>query len=246
METETRPAPTTATGWLRRLVPLAVLLAVLAAFFGLGLDKDAVERLLRTHRAAIQDFVARDIVLALLAYGVGYTVVVAASLPVATLATLIGGFLFGALLGTAATVVGATAGATILFLVARSAFGEALRVKARPYIGRMEAGFRRNEASYLLFLRLLPVFPFFVVNLVPSVLGVATRTFVLTTFFGIVPGTAAYALVGAGLGRVLDSGEPIDLAAVIGPEIVIGLSVMAVLALTPVLLRRLKRGKSGA
>ena len=231
-------------GWLGRLIPVALLVAVLAAFFAFDLHHVLTFEMLKVHREELQGFVARNIVLAALLYAVGYAVVTAASLPIATLLTLMGGFLFGALAGTALTVVGATAGATAVFLVARTAFGDALRVKARPYVGRMEDGFRRNQFSYMLFLRLMPAFPFFAVNIVPAFLGVRTRTYILTTFIGIIPGTAVYNIVGDGLGDIFDHGEEFSIANVATPEIVIGLAGLAILSLAPVVLRRLRGGRS--
>ena len=227
-------------GWLRRLWPVALLLGLLVAFFALGLDRYFTFESLKAHRVELQDFVARNLIFAVLIYVAGYALLTAASLPIATLVTLVGGFLFGAVAGTALTVVGATAGATVVFLVARTAFGDALRLRARPYIGRMEAGFARNAFSYMLFLRLMPIFPFFAVNIVPAFLGVKTRTYVATTFLGIIPGTAVYNIVGAGLGSIFDSGEAFTLAGVVTPEIVIGLAGLALLALAPVLVRRLR------
>lgn len=228
-------------GWVRRLAPVAVLLALLIAFFALGLDRLFTFESLKAHRVELQDFVAHHLLLAILIYVVGYAVLTAASLPIATLVTLVGGFLFGAVGGTALTVVGATAGATAVFLIARTAFGDALRIRARPYIGRMEEGFARNAWSYMLFLRLMPVFPFFAVNIVPAFLGVKTRTYVVTTFVGIIPGTAVYNTVGAGLGAIFDRGEAFTLANVVTPEIVVGLAGLALLALAPVLVRHFRR-----
>jgi uncharacterized membrane protein YdjX (TVP38/TMEM64 family) len=215
-------------GWLRRLAPVAVLLALLIAFFAFGLDRYFTFESLKAHRVELQAFVARNLVLAILLYVVGYAVLTAASLPIATLVTLVGGFLFGAVAGTALTVVGATAGATVVFLIA---------LRARPYIGRMEEGFARNAWSYMLFLRLMPIFPFFAVNIVPAFLGVKTRIYVVTTFIGIIPGTAVFNIVGAGLGSIFDSGEAFTLSSVVTPEIVIGLAGLALLALAPAVLR---------
>ncbi|MBT6204332.1 MAG: TVP38/TMEM64 family protein, partial [Rhodospirillaceae bacterium] len=176
------------SGWAKRIVPVAVLLAVLVVFFASGAHKHATFDTLKENYFDLQVFVESHFLVAALLFVLAYTVATAASLPVATLLTLLGGFLFGWLLGTVFTVVGATIGATILFTAARTSFGDALREKVKPYVGRMEAGFHKNAFSYLLFLRLMPVFPFFVVNLVPAFLGVKTRLFVVTTFIGIIPG----------------------------------------------------------
>jgi uncharacterized membrane protein YdjX (TVP38/TMEM64 family) len=166
---------------------------------------------------------------------------VAFSLPGALVATLTGGFLFGTVLGGTATVVAATIGATILFIAARTAFGDLLRAKAGPAIKRMEEGFRENAFSYLLVLRLVPLFPFFLVNLAPAFLGVTLPTFVGATFIGIIPGTFVFASLGNGLGAVFDAGRTPDLGLVKEPQVILPLLALAVLALVPVLYRRLRR-----
>lgn len=229
-------------GWIRRLAPVAVLLGLLVAFFAFGVDRYFTFDVLKAHRVELQDFVARNLALAALLYVLAYAVLTAASLPIATLVTLVGGFLFGAAGGTVLTVIGATAGATAVFLVARTAFGDALRQRAQPYLGRMGKGFARNAWSYMLFLRLMPIFPFFAVNIAPAFLGVKTRTYVITTFVGIIPGTAVYNIVGAGLGAIFDSGEEFSIANAVSPEIVVGLAGLALLALAPVALRHFRRG----
>jgi len=236
----TAPAEAGHGRW-RRLLPAALLVALLVAFFATGLQHEVTFANLRTHHRELQAFVAGHALAAALIYLAVYTLVTAASLPVATLVTLVGGFLFGVVAGTALTVVGATLGATAIFLVARHACGQALLERARPWLGRMEAGFRRNEFSYMLFLRLMPVFPFVAVNIAPAFLGVRTRTYVMTTFLGIIPGTVVYNFVGSGLGAVFERGDTFTLSAVVGPEILVGFAGLALLALAPVALRRLRR-----
>jgi uncharacterized membrane protein YdjX (TVP38/TMEM64 family) len=169
-----------------------------------------------------------------------YVVAVAMSLPGGTVLSLIGGFLFGAVVSTGLVVVSATLGATILFVIAKSALGDALRVRAGPWMDKLAKGFQENELSYLLVLRLVPLFPFFVVNLVPAFLGVRLRDYVLATFFGIIPGTFVYNLADAGLGSILDSGEDFTVASVLTTEIKLALFGLAVLALLPVVYKKLK------
>jgi uncharacterized membrane protein YdjX (TVP38/TMEM64 family) len=163
-------------------------------------------------------------------------------------ATIFGGFLFstvvdgipGTILAAAIVVIGATVGATALFLAARTGLGEPLRARAGPNLRRMEAGFRENAMSYLLVLRLVPLFPFWLVNLVPAFLGVPLRTYVIGTFFGIMPGTFVYASVGSGLGAILEAGESPDLGIIFKAEILIPLLGLALLALIPVIYKRIK------
>ena len=234
-----RPAPK----W-RRFLPLAVLLLGMAAFFALGLDKYATVDMLRQHRATLVGWVEARPLLAPLAYIAAYATVAALSLPAGAPLSIVGGFLFGAIFGTVWVVIGATVGATLLFIAARTAFADLLRAKAGPAVRRMEAGFRANAFSYLLSLRFLPVFPFWLVNLAAALLDVPLRVFVLATFLGIIPGSFVFVNVGSGLGAVLDSGEPITVMSVLTPKIMIALSLLALLSLAPALLRRFK-GKRG-
>jgi uncharacterized membrane protein YdjX (TVP38/TMEM64 family) len=149
--------------------------------------------------------------------------------------------LFGVWQGTAVVVVGATIGAVAIFLAARSLLADVLRAKAgRPWLAKMEAGFRQDAVSYMMVLRLVPGFRFFVVNLVPAFLGVSLRTFTLTTFFGIMPGTFVFALIGAGLGSVFDQAEAFTLKGALTPQIITALVGLAVLSLLPVAYKRIK------
>jgi uncharacterized membrane protein YdjX (TVP38/TMEM64 family) len=168
---------------------------------------------------------------------------VALSIPGATVLTIAAGFLFGQLWATVLVVIAATAGATALFLLAKTTIGDTLRAKAGPWLQRMEAGFAEGALSYLLVLRLIPLFPFFVVNLVPAFLGVPLATYVIATFVGIIPGTFVYASVGAGLGSVFEAGGTFAPADALTPEIITALIGLAVLSLLPVAYRKLVRAR---
>ncbi|WP_245259126.1 TVP38/TMEM64 family protein [Salinarimonas rosea] len=233
-----RPASRPARGALRRFGPLVALAAVIAGAFALGLDEYVSFEALRANSERLQAFVADGFVLAALAYVAVYAVVVAASLPGGAVLTMTGGFLFGVLAGTAFAVVGATIGATGVFLIARTALGDALREKAGGAIARMAEGFRKDAFNYLLFLRLVPVFPFFVVNLAPAFLGVPLRTYVVATLIGIVPGAFVFASVGAGFESVIAQGGELSARGVLTPEVITALVGLAVLALIPVVVRR--------
>ncbi len=219
---------------VRRLAPLVLLAAALVGFFALGLQDWIDLETLRRHRLWLAAQVQDHYLLTLLAYAAIYAVAVAVSVPGATILTIAGGFLFGQLVGCAAAVVAATVGATALFLAARTALGEPLRARAGPWLRRLEQGFADNALSYLLVLRLVPLFPFFVVNLVPAFLGVRLRVFAIGTLLGIIPGTFVYASVGAGLGELFEAGGAITPADVLSPEILAALVGLALLALLPV------------
>ena len=219
---------------LKRLVPAAILLAGLAAFFALGLDRYLSLDTLKEHRVTMQSWVGENGFLAALVYMAVYATAVAFSVPGATVLTVTGGFLYGPFLGTLYTVVGATAGSAAVFLAARYAFGDWLRTRAGPSIKRMEAEFRENGVSYMLVLRLVPLFPFFLVNLVPAFLGISFRLYLACTLVGIIPGSFVYALVGDGAGAVLDQGGDLDLGIIFSPRIlapIIGLSVLSCIPL---------------
>jgi uncharacterized membrane protein YdjX (TVP38/TMEM64 family) len=235
----TDKATSSGLSW-RRLIPVAIIVAGIAAFFLLGLDDYATLEQLRQHRGQLLAFVEANPRLSVLLFITLYALAASFALPGGALLTLTGGFLFGIWLGTAAVVVGATIGATTLFVIARSALGDVFRAKAGPFLTRMEEGFKENALSYLFVLRLIPAFPFFVVNLVPAFLGVPLRTFVIATFFGIMPGTFVYASIGAGLGSIFDKMEEVSLKGALTKEVVIALVGLAVLSLIPVAYKKLK------
>lgn len=170
-----------------------------------------------------------------------YTVSTALSLPTGLLLSTLGGFLFGTWWGGLYILVGATLGATIIFLAAKSVLGDVLRARAGPFLQKLEAGFRENEHSYMLVLRLVPLFPFWLVNLAPAFLGVRLSTFIVGTFVGIIPGVFVYASLGTGLGAILESGGTPDGSAVLQPRVLLPILGLAVLALIPVVYKRLRR-----
>ncbi len=223
---------------MKKIVIVLAVVALLLAlrFTGLGelLSLDTLAR----HRAVLTGWVAENPILTALAYLAIYTAATAFSVPGALVLTLSGGFLFGAVLGTALTVVGATAGATLVFLFAQRVFGADALQKMGPRAEGLARGIQANAWSYLLVLRLVPLFPFFLVNLVPAFCGVRTSVFVATTALGIIPGTAVFSLSGAGLGRVLDAGGTPSLSGILTPEIIAALCGLAALALLAIPLKK--------
>ncbi|MDH3240939.1 MAG: TVP38/TMEM64 family protein [Alphaproteobacteria bacterium] len=228
-----------------RMIPLVILIASFVAFFVFDLDDYVSFEALKEHREDLTAFVGRYGLWAALLFVVLYAVSTAVSLPTGAVLTIAGGFLFGTLPATVYVVIGATVGATGLFLAARTALGEALRARAGPAMKRMEKGFQDNALSYLLVLRLVPLFPFFVVNLVPAFLGVPLRTYVIGTAIGIIPGSFVYASVGNGLGALFDAGKMPDLKIIFQPDILIPIVGLAVLSLIPVVYKKIKGGENG-
>jgi uncharacterized membrane protein YdjX (TVP38/TMEM64 family) len=220
--------------WLRRLLPVIVLVVIALLIFALDLDNYLSFDTLRENRETLTSFVAEHVLLAALVYIAVYTIATAISLPGGAILSISGGFLFGAWLGALYVLIGATLGATAVFLIAKTALGEPLKAKAGPWLDKMAAGFQENALSYLLVLRLVPLFPFFIVNLVPAFLGVRLGTYVLGTALGIIPGILVFTFTGAGIGSVLDAGETFSVSAVLTPQIITALVGLALLALLPV------------
>ncbi len=245
----------------RRLAPLLVIVALVALAWGLGLHRHISFETLVRHNAEIERFIGQHTVAAVAAFIVLYILVVALSLPGGAIMTVIGGLLFGVLVGSMAAAVGALTGATAIFLIARSATGEFLTRRAGPFAAKLAEGFRADAFSYLLFLRLVP-FPFWLVNLAPALFDVRLSTFVAATAIGILPATVTFAAFGAGLESViaaqkaqyhacLGSGAAncrieFDLSHVLTPALLWALVALGVLALIPVVARRVFGRKLGA
>ncbi len=188
---------------VRRMLPLAALIMLAGvAYFCVGAKGISLESLV-SHRTAIDGFVIQHRLLAVLGYIALYVIVVALSLPGATFLTVAGGFLFGIAIGASAAVIGATFGATCIFLVARTVLGESLLRWSGARANQLAKGFRDDAFSYLLFLRLVPAFPFFLVNLVPAFAGVRLGPFIAATALGVIPGAVVYAMAGTGLDSVI-------------------------------------------
>lgn len=235
-------APERARSW-KRWLPVGVLAAGLVMFFVLGLDRYVSLEALREHREFLTGFVGEWPIMSVLIFIVIYALAIAFSVPGGAVMTVAGGFLFGIWIATAAVVVGATIGAVAVFLAAKTALGDILRARAGSALRKMEQGFRENALSYLLVLRLIPLFPFFVVNLVPAFLGVPLRTYVIGTFLGIIPGTFVYASIGAGLGSLIEM-DRFSLKGALTPQVIAALVGLSVLSLLPVIYKKLRGRRS--
>lgn len=224
------PAPSPPSR-LRRLWPLLLLALALALLWGSGAARLLSFEALSDHRAALAAWVAARPAAAAAAYVMVYALVVAVSLPGGVVMTLAGGLLFGAWLGTALTVAGATLGACALFLAARSALAPLVAGRAAGLVDRIRPGLERDGFFYLLTLRLIPAVPFWLANLAPALVGMPFGAFAAATFIGIIPGTAVFAGIGAGLGEVLVAGGRPDLGIVFSPPILLPLLGLAALSL---------------
>jgi uncharacterized membrane protein YdjX (TVP38/TMEM64 family) len=228
----------------RRLAPVAILLLGLALFLLLGLERYFSFEMMREHQAALADWVAHNQLVAALLYVVGYSLVVAFSLPISLVVTLLGGFLFGIWIGTVLSVIGATAGSVAVFFAARTAFYDLFHARAGRALVRLEEGFKRDGFSYLLFLRLVPIFPFWLINIVPALLGMPVGPYAAATLIGIIPGALVYSSVGAGLGTLIAQGQAPDPGIIFEWRILLPLLGLAMLALAPVLYSHLRSGRT--
>lgn len=236
---------TTAKPLLKKL-PLIVIgvVAILGAFF---LRDYLTFEALAANREALIGFRDQNYLLTVLLFVAAYVVIVAFSLPGATIATLTGGFLFATFPGALFNVLGATIGATAIFLAARWGFGESLGKKLEGSDGtvkKIKDGIDENQWSMLFLIRLVPAVPFFLANLIPSFLEVPLHRFVISTFVGIIPGTVVYTSVGAGLGEVFARGETPNLGIIFEPQIILPIIGLCVLAALPIILKAV-RGKKG-
>jgi uncharacterized membrane protein YdjX (TVP38/TMEM64 family) len=223
---------------------VAVVVAAGLIGFWLLRDFDAFGAL-GEHRAAIIAWCEQHRVTAVALYISTYVMVVVLSLPGAFAMTVTGGFLFGLLPGAALSVLSATTGGLVVFLIARYGLGEPARawLMARGSGGlfaRIEKGLKRNAIIYLLLLRLIPAVPFTVANVAPAFFGVPAKLFVLTTFFGIMPGTTITAWIGVGLNEIFDRGDRPDLAILAEPHVYGPILAFILLATLPLAVQRLR------
>ena len=235
----------TTRGGIARRLPLLVILAV-AAIGAFTLRDYLSFETLRDNREALIAFRDMNYSLTVLAFICVYVVIVAFSLPGATIATLTGGFLFATFPGALFNVTGATIGALAIFTAARWGFGERLGAKLEHSEGavkKIKDGIDENQWSMLFLIRLVPAVPFFVANLVPSFLEVPTHRFVISTFLGIIPGAVVYTSVGAGLGDVFARGETPDLGIIFEPQILLPILGLCALALLPIAIKALHSKK---
>lgn len=225
-----------------RLIPIALILC--AALAGaLLLHEQLSFEALAENRAALLAYRDTHFLLASVGFIAVYIVIVALSLPGATVATLAGGFLFGLFPGTLYNVLAASIGAVCIFLAARFGFGAALAQRLQAgSASRFQTALRENQWSALLVMRLVPAMPFVLANLIPAMVGVRLLPFVVTTFIGIIPGTLVFTSVGVGLGKVFARGERPDLGVIFSAPVLLPLLGLAALSALPILLKKRKKG----
>ena len=229
-------------GLIKRAAPIAAIALALALFFALGLHRYFSLDTLRENRETLQTWVQGSPLLAVLIFMAVYAAAVAISFPGASILTVFGGFLFGLWPGAPAVIIAATLGAYVIFLASKTALGDVLHKRAGGFIKKMETGFREDELSYMFLLRLVPVFPFWAINIAAGVLGVSSRNFFIGTLFGIIPGSFVYTSIGNAAGAAFDAGEDISLSGILfKPETLLPIIGLAVLALIPIVLKRFSK-----
>lgn len=212
-------------------VAIVIGLAI-AAFFYFDLGRLLSLATLKEHRDGLLAFTDANFVSAVGIFITAYVIVAGLSLPGAVILTLAGGFLFGAVLAALLVNIGATTGATLAFLAARYLLRNTVEQKFGTWLGPFQEGFARNAFSYLLTLRLIPLFPFFVVNLVSGLTRVNVGTYVAATALGIIPGSFVYAYAGRQLGTINSLKE------IASPNVVGAFVLLGLLALLPVIYKR--------
>lgn len=232
---------------INRFLPIGLVLVLLVLFFALGGPDYVNIDTLRDNRDGLLGFVSEHLILSVVAVILIYAALVGISFPGAWILTVISGFLFGTFLGAAAAITGATLGATAIFLVARYAIGDSLSRKAGPYMQKFEAGLKENELSYLFILRLVPIFPFFIVNIVPALFQVKVRNYVLSTLFGIMPGALVYAGLGNSINTVFEAGEDVKFSGLMTrPSVLVPIIGLICLALIPVIYKQIRASRAPA
>ena len=231
----------------KRYLPLLVLVIAVVAVFASGVTRYLNLEALQTNEAALRGFVAANLPLALISFITVYAVSTAVSLPGAVILTLAGGYLFGTWIGGGATVIGATVGAILVFYAVRTSLGQALRDRAEASGGRLKAvidGVQAGAFGYILTLRLIPLAPFWLVNVAAALAHAPLRAYALATFLGIMPATFIYSGIGAGIGELLARGETPDLGVIFSPKVLLPLVALGLLTLATTVFQRL-RARSG-
>ncbi len=242
----------------RRWTPLAVLAVLIAVAYASGLHRYLSLETIVQNKVKLESFVSAHTLVAVLIYAAVYIVSVALSLPGAVILTILGGFIFGWQLSAPVTVVAATIGAVIVFQIVKTSLGASIAERAGPFVARLSQGFANDAFNYMLFLRLVPAFPFFIVNAVAGLCRVDLKSFTLATFLGIIPGTIAFSWLGGGLDSIIAAQKsahdtclaakspaacPFELSAssLLTPELLTAFVVLGVIALIPIAVKKWRK-----
>lgn len=226
---------------IKRFLPLILILLGMAVTYFSGLYRYLSFDCLKIYHQALRTSISAHPIAVPVLYVLIYIILTALSVPGAIFLTLLGGYLFPQPLSTIYVIFSATCGATLIFLVACTVLGDFLKAKAGPFLKKMEKGFQENAVSYMLFLRFVPLFPFWIVNIAPAFFGVRLKTFVWTTLIGITPGSVIFTLAGGGLEKVFESNQSFSIHTIFNTQLKIALTLLGVFALIPILLKKMKK-----
>lgn len=232
------------TNLMKRLLPLGVIAAALAAFFAFGGAELFNLETLKAKQFELKDMVENNFILVFLGFIALYALLVGISFPGAGFLSIFGGFMFGTVTGTLGIIVGATIGACIIYMAVKMALGASMADKMGPYMAKFEKGLKENELSYLFILRLVPIFPFFVVNVVPALFNVKFRNYVVSTFFGIIPGSFVYSSIGDGASAIFEQGGDLQLTGVMTePRVLLPIIGLIGLSFVPILYKKFSKSE---
>ena len=217
---------------MKKWIPALVVIILMITFYLFELHKHLSFDVLKQEHTRLESVVKNHPFLAPALFIIFYIIVVALSIPGATILTLLGGFLFG-LIAILYVVTGATIGACCIFLATKTALKDLLKKKAGPFLEKTKSGFNKNRVSYLLFLRFIPIFPFWAVNLAPAFFNISLKTFLWTTIVGILPGSFVYVQAGTGLDHIFDTGKNFSFNSIFNLQIKFGVIALALFCLIP-------------
>ena len=226
---------------MKRWIPLILIIFFMIIAYTTGAANAISFENLKEHRETLVNYVKKHQATAPFTYIAIYSISIALSLPVGAFLSILGGFLFPQPFATLYALIGATTGATCIFFSAKTAFGNLLQNHSGKVLKKMESGFQENQASYLLFLRLVPIFPFWLVNLAPALFNVPIFTYIWTTFVGIAPGAFVFTQAGTGLAAILDADQELTLDLIFNTQIKIALCAFGVFSLIPVGIKKIKK-----
>lgn len=227
----------------KKFIPVICILVLMLVAYLYGAGELLTFEMFKKHRITIMKYVESYPILAPLVFMTIYIITIALSIPAGSFLSVLSGFLFGQPYSTLYVIIAATMGATCIFLAAKTALGTEWKEKASTALRSMQEGFQENAASYLLFLRLVPLFPFWLVNLAPAFFGVTLFTYIWTTFVGIIPGAFVFTQAGVGLGSVLDTEGEFSIDTYFTTDVKIALIAFALFALLPVVIKKVRRKK---
>lgn len=226
-----------------RFLPLGLLMLLVVLVLASGVTRYLNLDALRTHEAGLRGFIGAHHVLALAAFVGLYIGATATSLPGSTILTLASGYFFGTWTGGGAAIIGATLGAVIVFFAVRMSIGTALRERANRSGGRLKhviEGVEAGAFGYILTLRLMPMVPFWLINVGAALAGAPFRAYAAATLIGIMPATFIYSGIGAGIGSLVASGQTLNLEVIFEPHVLLPLVALGLLSLATTLYQRLR------